>query len=81
MKRILVGLLIGTVGAGGLATTAEAGLRPCHGRSVYVVSGHRLRCDVSPPQRLHILRSTQAECDHAGGRFAPRQRICWDVDY
>lgn len=56
------------------------GARP--GGSVYVADGATLRCDVSPPQRLHVTRTSAARCADMGGHgYVPTVRICWDVDY
>ena len=53
------------------------------GGSVYVRYGVMLRCDVSPPQRLHETQvPSPAACANAGGHGWTRTtRICWDIDY
>lgn len=57
------------------------GSRP--GGSVYVADGVALRCDVVPPQRLHVTRvPSAADCDDMGGHgWSRKLRVCWDVDY
>ena len=71
----------GTANAGAPICRDSNGSRP--GGSVYVADGVALRCDVVPPQRLHVTRvSSRAACDDMGGHgWSRKSRICWDVDF
>lgn len=52
------------------------------GGTVYLSYTTSYRCDVVPPQRLTITNvPSKAACDGMGGRWAPANRSCWDVDY
>lgn len=57
------------------------GSRP--GGSVYWAVDVPMSCDVTPDQRLHLLRvADRVTCDDMGGHgWTPRHPICWDVDF
>ena len=98
MRRRLRALLIAPIAAATFAGVslagagvADAALKPCAdsngsalGGSVYLYYGVTNNyCDVTPPQRLHLLRTpSRSACASVGGHgWVSTQRICWDVNY
>jgi hypothetical protein len=93
MRKLALATLA-TVATFGVATvgseSASAALAPCRdsngsapGGSVYLGYSSTYRCDVSPPQRLHLTGTpSNAACQDSGGHgWTATYRICWDVDY
>ena len=80
MRRLLAILTLAGAITAVTTTAVIAAKPPCHGRVVNVRYGHRLRCDVSPPQRLNVHHvPSRAICDDMGGRYVGR--TCRAVDY
>lgn len=77
-------LLIGAAIGGGCASAAATDDLPTCSARTAVVTVWRddpTPCDVQRPQRLDVSGVSHAECDEAGGFYAPTPMLCVGVDY
>lgn len=66
MRKFLISLGLAGTSAIGLAPTTDAALPNC-GPVTYAWGSKNVSCNLQPPDILHILGVTRAQCDQYGG--------------